>query len=217
MPLLSGPHRRDALHGLRLSIGVQRVSTHRSDPAASDLIQACLEGRQAAWNELVDRYGRLVFSVPRRLGLSESDAEDVMQTVFLALFRNLERLKDHTRLSAWLLTAAHREAWRVGKMRRTAALGDAIDDRGTPSESDLERWELQETLRRGLEALGGRCEELLRALYLGRAATDFRSVARELDMPIGSIGPTRARCLKKLEAALLRDGLQLDATVSGES
>ncbi|HYN88697.1 MAG TPA: sigma factor, partial [Ardenticatenaceae bacterium] len=77
----------------------QKRSVYRSDPA---LIQACINGDQSGWNELVDRYGRLVYSIPQRYGLSATDADDVFQNVFTIVLRRLESLRDQTRLSAWL-------------------------------------------------------------------------------------------------------------------
>lgn len=184
------------------------MAGYRSDPS---LVQACLKGSEGAWNELVDRYGRLVYSVPRRLGLSDSDAEDVMQAVFTALFQHLDRLQDRTRVSAWLITAAHRESWRVGKSRgAVASFDERMPDVSAPPDDQLERWELQDQVRRGVDELGGRCARLLHLLYLGRAEPDYQAIATALSMPIGSIGPTRARCLKKLEALLHQHGVRLE-------
>ena len=179
---------------------------YASDP---ELIKRCLRGEQAAWDELVERYGRLVYSVPRRYGLSEADASDVMQNVFVTAFRRLETLEDHTRLSAWLITTAHRESWRVGKKSgRAQHLDEAITDLGSPSDDQVESWDRQHLVRVGLERLGGRCQELLTALFLEPAEASYEELARRLDMKVGSIGPTRARCFKKLESILAELGLR---------
>jgi RNA polymerase sigma factor (sigma-70 family) len=157
----------------------------------------------------VDRYGRLVYSIPRRYGLSEADASDVMQTVFVTAFRKLETLKDHERLSAWLITTAHRESWRVGKRSsRDSQLDESITDLGSPDDEQLGAWERQHVVRQALEQLGGRCQELLSALFLEPAEASYDEIARRLDMKIGSIGPTRARCFKKLEAILAELGFE---------
>src|SRR5581483_7008110 len=79
---------------------------YQSDPR---LVQACLEGDQAAWNTLVERYQWLVYSIARRYGLAPADAEDVMQNVFLIVYRRLETLRDYTLLSSWLIRITHRE------------------------------------------------------------------------------------------------------------
>lgn len=86
--------------------------THGSDPA---LVQACLDGAETAWETLVERYGRLVYAIARRSGVSPEDADDVFQVVFTTLFRRLHGLRDQTRLSSWLITVTHRESWRVAR------------------------------------------------------------------------------------------------------
>lgn len=178
---------------------------HRSDP---ELIQACQRGEQVAWNELVERYGRLIYSIPRRYGLSEADSDDVFSAVWTVAFRKLNELRDDTRLSAWLITTTHRETWRVGKKRGTyRELDQAIPDLDSPAPEQAETWERQHLVHQGLTELGGRCEELLRALFLESGAPDYEAIATRLGMPVGSIGPTRARCFEKLEKILARLGL----------
>ena len=93
------------------------------DPA---LVAACLAGDGRAWEAVVDRYGRLVYSIPRRAGLSEADADDVFQAVFVALLRALPGLRDQARLSSWLITTARRESWRVSA--RVRAGGVELDE-----------------------------------------------------------------------------------------
>lgn len=178
---------------------------HRSDPT---LIQSCLRGDQAAWDDLVERYGRLVYSIPRRYGLSDEDANDVFQNVFLSTYRSLERLKDQTRLSAWLITTAHRESWRVGKRSdKYPQLDEQIADVAAPGDDVLEDWERQHIVRQGLAILGGRCQQLLEAMFLDSAEPSYEAIALSLGMKIGSIGPTRARCFKKLQGILADLGL----------
>lgn len=173
------------------------------------LVSACLKGEGGAWNELVDRYGRLVYSVPRRYGLADAECEDVFQGVFVALFRKLETLRESDRLSSWLITCAHRESWRVGKQAsRHRSFEDAIVDVSSPGQSDLVRWETQDMVRAGLRELGGPCEQLLTALFQQQGAPEYHVVAEQLGLPVGSIGPTRARCFEKLKPILLRLGLR---------
>src|SRR5687768_7375866 len=109
---------------------MQRL-VHQSDP---ELVRACQSGSQSAWDELVHRYGRLVYSIPRRYGLSEADADDVFAAVWATVFRKLNNLKDETRLSAWLITTTHRESWRVGKKSGAyAGLDSQIPDVASPT------------------------------------------------------------------------------------
>ncbi|MBT8486545.1 MAG: sigma-70 family RNA polymerase sigma factor, partial [Phycisphaerae bacterium] len=150
------------------------MAKHRSDPA---LVRACLRGEQAAWDAIVDQYGRLVYSIARRYGLVDADADDVFQNVFLLLHRTLERLRDQTRLSAWLITTTHRECWRVGKKSdRYPELDERIADVGTPDPVDADRWERQHLVREGLDQLGGRCRDLLLALFQGGETPSYDHV-----------------------------------------
>lgn len=182
---------------------------HTSDP---QLIRDCLAGKAEAWDTLVETYGRLVYSIPRRYGMSESDADDVTQAVFTILFRKLDTLKDNTRLSAWLITTTHRECWRVGKRGESAAaVEEAIADLAEPAPEDAIRWEHAHLVRLALRELGGRCEQLLRRLFYAHSEPDYQRISEDLGMPVGSIGPTRARCFNKLRPILERLGLNESA------
>lgn len=181
---------------------------HRSDP---ELIKACQRGEQAAWDQLVDQYGRLIYSIPRRYGLSEADADDVFAAVWATTFKSLDSLRDDAKLSSWLITTTHRECWRVGKKRGSyQQLDEVMPDAGSPSEMQSETWERQHIVRTGLRRLGGRCEELLTALFLEKSEPRYDVIAQRLGMPVGSIGPTRARCFQKLQALLEELGLHSD-------
>lgn len=174
----------------------------RSDSA---LIRACLSGSQAAWDTLVERYGRLVYSIPRKHGLSDADADDIFQAVFISLFRALDRLKDQEKLSSWLITTTHRETWRIGKRAKRNAGSELSEDAVASGEIDaaeIERLERQAALHQALTMIGGRCEQLLRALFLDPESPNYDTVAERLGMSVGSIGPTRARCFEKLERIL---------------
>ncbi len=187
-------------------------------PDDSKLIQGCLAGRQEAWNTLVDRYSRLVYSIPRRYGLSEADAEDVTQTVFLSLYNHLHSLRDQRRLASWLITTAHRETWRVGRKRgKYPTLDEQIHDVAAPEDEQIEAWERQQLLHEGLKILGGSCERLLRVLFLEKQELSYEQVAERLGMRVGSIGPTRARCFKKLAEILRKLGLDEHALGDGRA
>jgi RNA polymerase sigma factor (sigma-70 family) len=174
------------------------------------LIDACLQGRHEAWNELVERYGRLVYSIPRRYGMSDPDCDDVFQNVFSILLQRLGSIKDRSRLSAWLITTTHRECWRLGR-RSSAFTSEDVDryfsDVSAPPEEAMIRWEQQHAVRRALETLGGRCEQLLTALFLSSGDPSYERIAEDLGLKVGSIGPTRARCFRKLERILGEFGL----------
>lgn len=179
---------------------------HQSDP---QLIQRCIDGEQAAWNELIEKYARLVFSIPRRYGLSEADAEDVFQTVFSTVVRTLPTLRDQRRLSAWLITTTRRECWRKSKASQTdVAVTDDLADGSAPPDEEIGRLERQQMVREALQQLDGRDRNLLEALFMRAEPASYEQLARELDIPIGSIGPTRARAFRKLEAVLRKMGAE---------
>jgi RNA polymerase sigma factor (sigma-70 family) len=175
---------------------------HESDPG---LVEACLAGRKDAWDALVEQYGRLVYSVLYKCRVNGTDAEDLFQTTFTLLFRNLARLRDQQRLSAWLITTAKREAWRMHRYRarQGASSQDQVEQEpaaATPDETAAE--ELQLNIRKALTTLGGSCERLLRALFFADGEPSYEEISRRLEIPVGSIGPTRARCFKKLQEIL---------------
>ncbi len=177
---------------------------------AVEIVRRCVAGEARAWDEFIARYSRLVYSIPRRTGLSASDSEDVMQAVFVAAFRSLARIGDPSRIASWLITSAHRESWRVGRTR--SALSDSTEfaarfaNPDSPPAESCETWERQDRVDRALTELGGNCEQLLRSLYSRHGEPDYQAVSARLGMPVGSIGPTRARCLKKLEGLLVAAG-----------
>jgi RNA polymerase sigma factor (sigma-70 family) len=172
------------------------------------LIRFCLQGDECAWDELVERYGRLVYSIPRRLGLSETDADDVFQVVFGIVLRKLDTLRDVERLSAWLIRVTYRESWRVSARRPSnqAPVERDLPAEDAPGDEQIEALERQNIVRQSLTELGGRCQELLEALFFEPQTPDYEEIAARLGMKIGSIGPTRARCFQKLEALLRKHG-----------
>ncbi len=183
----------------------------QGDPA---LIKACLEGKQASWDELVNRYGRLVYSIPRRFGFSDADSDDVVQNVFAILFGNLDSVRDRDRLPAWLIRTTHRECYRIGKQAgRYSELEAVIEDVGSPPEDRVLTWERQQLVRQALRRLGGLCEQLLTALFLAGGRPSYETIADQLGMKVGSVGPTRTRCFAKLERILVSMGLSVDPAI----
>jgi len=177
----------------------------RSASALGDaaLVAACLDGSQAAWGEMVERFGRLVYAIPRHHGFSEADAEDVHQAVFTLLYQKLDTVRDADCLAPWLIRTTHRVCYRVGKRsRRYAELDHVIENVAEPADEDAAAWELRHLVRQALVRLGGRCQELLTALFLAPGTPNYRTVAEDLGMKVGSIGPTRARCFAKMEKIL---------------
>lgn len=179
-----------------------------------DLYAECMlrarEGNREAMNLLVAELTPLVWQVARGNGLDRHTAEDVVQTVWLALFRNLEKLEDPRALAAWLITTARRESQRaLGRMPRPVQLTDELADNmpasGPAPEAEAVRADRDRRLWQAFAQLPQRCQELLRLTVLtGRA--EYRFVAEALSMPHGSIGPTRGRCLQQMRGLLEAQG-----------
>ncbi len=185
-----------------------------------DLLRACRKGEVRAWEALMDKYERLVFSIPLGYGLSREDAADVSQLTFTIFMQSMDSLRDDSRLGAWLATVARRHSWRLmEKNRREGTSGkedlassdlahkDGNDDSGAAAlfggdDDAPEKWETVQWLDQGLAQVGAKCRELLSILYFDEESPSYIDVAKKLGMPIGSIGPTRARCLKRLKEAL---------------
>jgi RNA polymerase sigma factor (sigma-70 family) len=185
----------------------------------ADLVARCRDGNQAAWEVLVRRFQRLVYTVPRRAGLSEDQAADVFQVAFSRLFEHLDRLGDASRVQAWLVTTAKRESLRVLELSRRvvdlAPAGSAEDDDGgdpldrfaDPSplpDALLADLQQQDRLRRAVEQLDERTRRFVELLFLQDEPLPYSEIAARLGMAEGSIGPTRARSLEKLRAVLSR-------------
>jgi RNA polymerase sigma factor (sigma-70 family) len=172
-----------------------------------DLILDCRNGDLGAWQRLLDRYERLVFSIPRRYGLSREDAADITQLTFTILFQSMDTLSEDSTLGAWLTTVARRHTWRRLDRKRREEAGwygsssEKILLADTDTE-DVERWELTEWLNHGLSLVGKSCRDLLSALYLDPKQPSYAEVAGRLGMAVGSVGPTRIRCLKRLRRIL---------------
>ncbi len=188
-------------------------ATRSSYPSDPELVRACLDGEEAAWKELVERYSRLVYSIPLRYGLSPADADDVFQNVFLIVHRRLHTLKQQDLLAPWLITVTHREAKRLGKKLPTLAeLDETLSDGADPPQDQVERWERQHLVRQALAQMEPRCREILTTLFLDSDLTSYERLAARLGITVGSIGPTRARCFKKLQAILVAMGLDSDSS-----
>ena len=177
--------------------------------AAGDeqLVAGARKGEQEAWDRLVGRYGSRVWAVARAHRLNTADAEDVFQVTFLRLVTHLDTIRNPNRVGAWLATTARNECLRVlRRSGRTVPAGDddlldAADPLLPPVEAGLLIDERQAALRAALGRLSAACQRLLRVL-MADPEPSYDEVSRALGMPIGSIGPTRGRCLKHLRREL---------------
>lgn len=164
-----------------------------------ELLAGCRDGDPRAWEHLLDDYERLVFSIPLRYGLSREEAADISQVVFTTLLQSLDAIQDEERLGAWLATVARRQSWRALERSKREVFDAHLPEPVAPDPT--EEWGRLEWLYDGLLALEPRCRDLLVALYLA-GPVSYDEVSRRLGRPIGSIGPTRARCLERLRAVL---------------
>lgn len=174
-----------------------------------ELIQACRKGDNRAWDKVLDRYERLVFSIPLNYGLPYEDAADICQLTFTILLQSLDSLHEDSRLAPWLATVARRHTWRLLSRRRREDVGreeDLSESPFLPAENSraLARLEMIEWLNDGLNHLNERCRELLLALYFDPKQPAYTDVAEKLKMSVGSVGPTRARCLEKMKEHLTK-------------
>lgn len=175
----------------------------------SELWQDILTGDDTAWNELVRRYQALVYAVVTRAGLSMADAADCFQQTWVLLFRHRHRLHDPSRLSAWLVTTAKREALRLRRRadRETDDPGeiDMISQDPLPDEA-MEQLERQAQLEIGLKELDPRCRQVVEALFFAPEEKSYEEIARGFGLSVNSLGPVRRRCLERLKRILADHG-----------
>jgi RNA polymerase sigma factor (sigma-70 family) len=187
----------------------------KQPPAGADLtwlVAAAARGDEAAWNAITDRFSRLVWSVARSYRLPQDDAADAVQNTWLRLLENLGRIENPQALPGWLTTTARHEALGVIRRRgrdivsrdddlgvgRPDPLADELDAALLDDEQDAALW-------RCFRRLTERCQRLLRVLMAADRPA-YTEVAAGLGMPIGSIGPTRMRCLAQLRTLVADSG-----------
>jgi RNA polymerase sigma factor (sigma-70 family) len=185
------------------------------------LVRGAAGGDEVAWRGLVARFSNLVWAVARAHRLANADAADVYQTTWLRLAEHIGRIEHPERVGAWLATAARRECLQslrsaaktaptddMDRLDITAAVGNPTEEAVLAAETGREDAARAAAMWRAFERLSGRCRELLRIL-MASPPPSYAEVAAALGLPLGSIGPTRARCLQRLreEMAGIRDGL----------
>jgi len=172
----------------------------------ADLVDAAREGSDDALGQIVTELSPLLWHVARASGLSSGDAEDVLQTVWTRLLTHLDGIRTSAALSRWLVVTTRREAWRVrAEERRRQPIDEdwlgALPDPGPGLEEKVIVDDQRRALWVAIGKLSRRCQELLRIVaFVPRP--DYQAVAAELGIPVGSVGPTRGRCLAKLRALL---------------
>jgi RNA polymerase sigma factor (sigma-70 family) len=181
------------------------------DRAAESLVRAAARGDAGAWDELVERYAGLVWAVARAHRLSAADAADVAQTTWLRLLEHLGRLKAPGAVGAWLATTARRECLHVLRQAARCRPSDVVPEPVADTEADADlpllMAERDATLWKAFTRLPARDQALLR-LLTSDPRPSYDEIGSALGMPIGSIGPTRARALERLRRETDRLGLE---------
>jgi RNA polymerase sigma factor (sigma-70 family) len=170
----------------------------------ADLVTRARNGDERAWTALVERYAPMIWAICRKYRLGDADAQDVGQSVWMRLVDQLDQVHDPAALPGWLATTTRRECARVLRItRRTHAAGSAPDAREIPDEdSDAAEREVlaaerRAALRAAVSDLPPCCQRLI-AVLTEDPPVPYAEISDRLGLPIGSIGPTRARCLERL-------------------
>lgn len=188
-----------------------------ADGLANDdarLVKRCQAGDQAAWDDLVDRYQRLIYAIPRRAGLSDEQAADVFQEVFVTLLEKINDIEQPGKIRSWIVTTAKFKTWGIIRGQKghyspeteeeMEAEMAAIRDEGPLADDMLIELEEQHLIRSALKKIEERCQQILSMIYLTDPAASYAEVAIAIGVGETSISPLRSRCLKKLEKVLSR-------------
>jgi RNA polymerase sigma factor (sigma-70 family) len=181
--------------------------------SATQLVRDCRHGDAGAWDELLERYGRLIWSVPLRLGARAEEAEEVFQRTWVVVVEGIHQLRDPDRLGSWIAGTARFQTYQLfderRRRRRLQSLEEQREQGLEPSvtedhDRELDRVTLQGALHDAVERLGGRCRELILLLFFSDPPLDYQTISERTGLAVGSIGPIRARCLERLERLLAR-------------
>lgn len=173
-----------------------------------DLVAGCLAGEQRAWTALVAKYKNLVYSVPMKYRMTQEDAADIFQAVWLELYNELPRLRQAGAVRSWLMTVASNQCyhWKKKQQKQGETSGSEIDLESLPDQAGTPRWheemEREQTLREAIQRLPARCQTMVRLLFFSDPPLPYSAVARQLGLAEGSIGFIRGRCLQKLRRHL---------------
>ena len=170
----------------------------------TDLVMRARDGDRRAWDAIVERYAPLMWLICRRYRLADADADDVGQAVWLQLVNHIGQIRDPAALPGWLAATTGRECGRIVRAaRRTPPSGQVIDaddipdEQAAPPDDDLLQAERHAALREALTHLPPPCQQLV-ALLTEDPPLPYAQISARLGIPVGSIGPSRSRCLAKL-------------------
>ena len=167
-----------------------------------DLVQSCLDKDPQAWNEFVSRYIERVRGIALRRGFDSAEAADLCQDVFLRVYAQLGKLQDHRHIAAWLVRLTNRLCRRRLQRKRAAEyLAANLEDSAAGEE--FQHVELRIDVDRVLDKLDPHSRNLLSALFLEQPSPGYKELSRRLGIAVGSIGPTRARCITRIKPDLV--------------
>jgi len=191
------------------------ATAYAVDVGVAELVETAAAGDAQAWCGLVDRFAGLIWSIARSYGLDASDAADVSQTTWLRLAEHLGTIRDPERVGSWLATTTRHEAARIARLGNRDVLVDPwgeldrIEGKEAEPSTRLIAQERDLEVQQAVAMLPARCQRLLTAL-LEEPPLAYAELSERLEVPIGSIGPTRARCLEHLRKILGGLGAQAD-------
>lgn len=185
-----------------------------SGKSDQDVINACLEGNGEAWEALVRRYRKLVYSIPFKFGIGREDAMELFQSVWLDCFQELRALRKTDSLRAWLIRIAVRKCYRFKdtlRRRMELPLPDSAEDSAlteNPSPELIQRLHQEQLIRTVMAKLGRRCQQVLQALFFEDPLPSYAALAFRLGLSENSIGFTRDRCLDRMGKLLEQLGYE---------
>lgn len=186
--------------------------TIQDSGAAEDekLVQECLAGDERAWNTLIDKYKRLIYSVPVKYGFSPDDAGDIFQNVCIDLFTNLSKLRKIESLRSWLITVATHKCFHWKKHQKQDVELDAMEqevaEEIAAAPQVLQEVQEEQAVRDAIERLTPRCAQLVKLLFYEQPPVPYNEIAQKLGLATGSIGFIRGRCLNRLQKILAELG-----------
>jgi RNA polymerase sigma factor (sigma-70 family) len=187
------------------------ISTTRETAAEDEkLVQECLAGDEQAWNTLVEKYKRLIYSVPVKYGFSPDDAGDIFQNVCIDLFTNLSKLRKVESLRSWLITVATHKCFHWKKHQKQDVELDAMEqevaEEIAAAPQVMQEVQEEQAVRDAIQRLTPRCAELVKLLFYEQPPVPYNEVAQKLGLATGSIGFIRGRCLNRLQKILAELG-----------
>jgi RNA polymerase sigma factor (sigma-70 family) len=200
-----------------MSTSIQQFDTlpmiePEADPGSDAyLVRECLEGNEQAWYSLIERYKRLIYSIPYKYRAAPEDCADIFQSVCLDLYSDLGKLRKVESLKSWIISVTIHKCFHWKRQQRTNVELDAMEQE--PAEATavappdlLIEVEQEQLVREAIRTLKPQCAEMIRMLFYEEPPLPYNEVAQRLGLATGSIGFTRSRCLKQLEKALRESG-----------